>query len=136
MKSSDYINKATGEIRWEVIFSTLKKLLDCEIASEEESGFYMSSTNKLIQLLYNDANIKDKFHFIVAAIFRNICKYIKNDDVFKHVTSEKIARLLLWDDDLEFRELVCYLIRTNKVNTIPTIQKNIDISLNYNIKSC
>lgn len=136
MKSLDYINKETGEIYWDIIFSSLKNFIGCELVSDNVLNSYIKETNNLVKSMYDDCNIdvNNDFHLVMAVIFNGISNCLIKTGIAKKATNVKLARLLLWDDDLSFRELVCYIIQKRKLNTIQRIKNASNITLD-NLKT-
>jgi len=136
MKSLDYINKETGEIYWDTIFSSLKKFIGCELVSDNVVNSYIKKTNNLVKAIYDNPNIdvNKNFHLIMAVILNNLSNCLIKTGIATKATNVKLARLLLWDDDLLFRELVCYIIKKYKLNTIQRIQNASNVTLD-NLKT-
>lgn len=128
MKISDLINIKTGECYWDNVWKIeeFSKLKECKQTPRWHGE---GNVDKHIELVYKNALEKsNEYYFygeefsellLASALFHDIGKGIttvegKNGSwhSYNHdIEGEKIARRILWDEDVKKREAVCSLVR-------------------------
>lgn len=117
-----YISNNTYKTNWLSIKESLVSFIPDITFKEKKWAEYQVLVDKIFENLTEKLRKKSisMANIFVAAIFHNITSTFTVNNINK-VTNEGVARLLLWDIDIETREQICYMIKHQ--GDIPNILK-------------